>query len=53
MPEKHAETVKALMGRLLINGNPPSPGANIHTELSADNEWRHQIEELTLALMRT
>lgn len=53
MPEKHAEAIKAVMGRLLVDGKPPMAGANIRTALRADNEWRHQIEELALALMRT
>jgi hypothetical protein len=41
------------MGRLLVDGKPPLDGANIRTELWADKEWRYQIEELALALLRT
>jgi hypothetical protein len=53
VPGKHVETVKAVMGRLLVNGKVPLAGGNIQAELWADNEWRYQTEELALALLRT
>jgi hypothetical protein len=53
VPKKHTKAIKAVIGRLLINRKPLMAGANIRTALRADNEWRYQIKELALALMRT
>ena len=41
MPKKHTKAIKAVIGRLLVNGKLLMAGANIRTVLRADNEWRH------------
>ena len=52
MPKKYAKAIKAVIGRLLVDGKPPMAGANIRTALRANNKWRYQIKELALDLMR-